>query len=284
MAGPNYRSQRQFSPRRTRARSRGLSASWDVVGIELLTRDAEREGPRANDAIRKAHTYIAKQQQFEIAEALRRKLADRGRNQRPSKRLLKAIESEKTRNVTLRGFTIGNFEDIPIVRSYYYNLEFGTGVFVDRVIFGLFQNAAGRLSFPRRDRSLQVDPRFIQFGDPGKAAAAMSRGPGERPGTIRNSLNSFGTATTRQPSAIVITHPIQGYHYIQEGTKKFRSYAFKEIVLETYAQFFEEAGIDFLQRWLGIYGDKPSASRRVQETVNKRPKSYQPPRSSRYFS
>lgn len=202
--------------------------------------------PNMRKALVYAHEQMARQLQQSIAGELEEAIRSRGREQRESQLLLKALTNKGSRASNVTGFTVGNLESFPGVARYYRNLEVGTSVFVGRTLTGMFQNGAGQLVRPIRagenadgslDRTEQIDPRFIVFHKEAKQHRKDYK-----------------------PHPLVVKHPIEGYEFFKKGTAHFRASGGR-LEIGFYKEAFARYGVDFMTRWLSrVPSELPSAS------------------------
>lgn len=140
-----------------------------------------------------ANALLARKMQTMIADALSESITERGRAQRPSGLLFKAIQSEKSREFGPGGFSVGDFERAEAKVKYYYrNLERGTDV--------------------HRGQRLMVGYWLDVGGNPVVPSAALDAVAFTKKRTIENE---------RTPR-FRINKPITGYHYIRRASERFK--------------------------------------------------------------
>lgn len=200
----------------------------------------------------------------DIVEALEAKIASNRRPQKETKNLLEALKAPENIDFNAQGFTVGidtYLESTP-AGKYFRNLEFGSSVFVGRVIEGFFSDGGGRRLKPEDGAKNAL--KLVQVGsftNPGdtkagrfKEAAPISVNP-SRSARTEGTFAVNNTAADRRllerghrgPShAIVIKNPIPSYFYFRDGVEAFKAKAVGPGKL--IAQQYEIAAKTFVER------------------------------------
>lgn len=198
------------------------------AGIQLAARIKGQFAPRGagfQTLLIAAHREMAEKAQGLMVDNLRESIAQRGREQRGTDLLLKALASPENIDYNIDGFVVTtSYLDRSPVRTYWRGLEEGTSVHVGRLITGYFSDAslAGRYAPAEGGK----DARMIQLR--------------RTPGVIR-AVKENETAGSSQfgkgPWQFRIRHKIQGYQYLAKGA---RAYAESGFTKQRYDRFAQE--------------------------------------------
>lgn len=205
---------------------------------------------------REANERLAKQVAEDIVEVLEERIRETGRPQKTTQALVEALLDPRNRSSDATGFTVGidSFLEESKAGRYFRNLEYGSNVFVGRIIEGFFAGANGRPIEPGQGRAVAGAKnalRLVQTGnftnpshyrkgeemvpapagryaqrDPYGNPSASSRTEGEFPvrgggGPDRHTEGLGGNH--RGPSRpIVIHNPIPRYAYFEQGIRHFQ--------------------------------------------------------------
>lgn len=210
-----------------------------------------------------ANSALAQEAIDDITFVLESRIKAGGRPQRSTQALIHALRAEENRDFNAQGFTVGieAYLDSTPAGPYYRNLEYGSNVFVGRVIEGFFQSPGGATLSPiqgARDalKLIQTGP-FNNPVDPpgghtiparrsertGKVIKAKANQPGAGrfteplPGESQSAriAGTFPVAGQKSETArairkgrggpvrpITIKNPIPEYAYFRDGITRFR--------------------------------------------------------------
>lgn len=156
------------------------------------------------------HREIARGIQRTQADTLAQRIDEHGRPQdarEQGERLLqRAIESSDYIDYTGGGFRVGTseFDEFPL-NTYWRHIEFGSRVFVGRILHGYYRQAGGRSRWPPLESRYPIDARLIQVLEFHEAGTGLKRMGKE---------NGF-------PFDIEIRRPIPAYHFLEAGYEKY---------------------------------------------------------------
>jgi hypothetical protein len=196
---------------------------------------------------RAANAVLAEALVHDIVAVLEDRIREMGRPQKSSEHLINALLDERNRASDANGFWVGNDEFLQdsAAGRYFRNLEYGSTVFVGRIIEGFFAGANGRPIEPGQGRAVagakdalrlvqtgnfknQAETRAGRFKgpDPYGNPSRSSRTEGEFPvaggGGVERHIEGGG-ANHRGPSRpILIRNPIPAYYYFRDGIAVFR--------------------------------------------------------------
>ena len=242
-----------------------LGVSWDFAPARKMAAGIRADTRRADRPIRQAHDKSAFLLQQQMAGKLIDALKKRGRAQDRGNMLIDAIMSEDNAVVDVSGFSVGYLDQFDKVRLYYRNLEEGTAIFVGRTIHGIFIGEDGLPSAPAkrkrrkgRDNVIpyngqqRLPPAGLEGGLVNGAAGGGGGTAGENNRDPR--FASYLISRTGRPApALVITHQITGYHYIEDGFLAWRE-KYRPLNIALYRYYMKEAGLDNLDRLLAPLG------------------------------
>ena len=200
---------------------------------------------------RAANEFLAEQAVEDIVEVLQERIRETGRPQRETEYLVNALKDPRNIDFDAKGFTVGmdDFLQQSKAGRYFRNLEYGSRVFVGRVIEGFFAGPSGRPIEPGQGRAVEGAKdalRLVQTGAftnpadkpsgryqypdrPSRNPSRSARTAGEftiRGGGVSPDLYNVllpGSGNHRGPSRpITIRNPIPAYHYFSEGIAAFQ--------------------------------------------------------------
>lgn len=222
---------------------------------------------------RAANAVLAEEAIFDIVYILEERIRQHGRPQKESQNLIEALKDPRNRASDANGFWVGNDEFLQDSKAgrYFRNLEYGSSVFVGRIIEGFFAGANGRPMEPGQGRAIAGSRdalRLVQTGNfknPADTAAGRFKGPDPYGNPSRSSRTEGefpvsggggaerhveSRANHRGPSRpIVIRNPIPHYDYFRDGIRAFRRRAEGPggLIAEEYrraaAAFIERGGL-----------------------------------------
>jgi hypothetical protein len=214
---------------------RRLNLSLDIgvqFGTQVLeerARDAQGRFTSAQNAARLQNERMAEELANYMVKALDEAVAQRGRPQRGTELLARAILDPENRDANIDGFVVGtDYLDRSPAKSYWRGVEEGSAVHVGRLIYGWFADSVpsspGERFAPMEGR---VDRRLIQvsrenypqhFGPVGKGGAAHSAGP----------------------FFFRIKNPIPAYQFMEKGRKEWLA---TDALERSYRKVFEDVGL-----------------------------------------
>ena len=221
----------------------------------------------------RANRRLATILQDDIVGVLEDRIADTGRPQKGSEALIRALLSSGNMDYDSKGFTVGIDEYLESTPAgpYFRNLEYGSRVFVGRIIHGFFEGPEGNKLDARAGAKDAL--RLVQthnFINPKDTPAGRNPNPSNRAGfspssrtagefPVRGGRGSFAEDHALSAEAnedrpgnrravsgpIVIKNPIPAYHYFRDGVARFQRRIDDGLIREEYreaARIFVERG------------------------------------------
>lgn len=206
-------------------------ARYEFSGTDRLIRGTITDLERINPVLVRAHNFLAGQLQKRQADALIRSIDAWGREQRhdwEDSPIHLAIISERNREVTERGFTVGFLADssrFPDVALYAQGLETGTSAHMGQRLFGFWLTPGGGLVRPEWGAVNAIG--FVSNRDAVKS----------------------GKALDVRPKGWYIGRRIRGYGFQRSGYEAWKTDGYNNRgAVHAYADFMEAAGLDYAVR------------------------------------
>jgi hypothetical protein len=210
----------------------GLSLRFqpDMSGIARGARDAKGRFTSMQTLVKQANEEMALEVANYMVKSLEESVKDRGRTQRGTELLARAILNEENRDASIDGFVVGtDYMDRSPAKMYWRGVEEGSSKHVGRLIYGWFADEVPSepASRYRPSEARRTNARMIQLPHPPQASGPQF-------------TSTPGYERVGGPFWFRIKNPIPAYHYMREGAADWMSTG---SAAATYRKVFASAGI-----------------------------------------